>query len=206
MTDWVIQSLLGSTIELGNVHAWDDVGDILPSTVANVFSQAFLNVEVQALTVGQVVCFPADDMQWIGQNPANGPSQWLKCEGQIVANGDYPDLFAVIGYSFGGVGSLFHLPDLRGLVIVGAGNGPGLTPRNLADMGGEEKHTLSSGEMPSHYHAEGNATPTVVTAGAGAPVPSAIPSVGITGSAGGSGAHNNMQPFNVLFYYIQAVP
>jgi microcystin-dependent protein len=40
--------------------------------------------------------------------------KWLICEGQSLDTAVYPDLFAVIGYTYGGSGSTFNLPDLRG--------------------------------------------------------------------------------------------
>src|SRR6516162_1799711 len=80
-SDWVGQALLGSTDFLQSVFAWDGVGDILPSTAALVFQKAIRTARIEALNVGQVVCFPADNMQYIGQDPANGPSQWAKCDG-----------------------------------------------------------------------------------------------------------------------------
>src|SRR6185437_10587695 len=76
-----------------------------------------------------------------------------------VSRSQFAALFAVIGTAFGaGDGSTtFNLPDLQGRVPVGAGAGSGLTNRVLAAKGGEENHTLSVAEMPSHGH---TATPS----------------------------------------------
>lgn len=85
-----------------------------------------------------------------------------------------------------------------GRVIVGSGNGDGLSPRKLGEKGGKENHTLSIAEMPSHSHegyvGEGpgagmNETPKIHNTG----------NVKI-GSTGGGQAHNIMQPFTVLTY------
>jgi microcystin-dependent protein len=43
-------------------------------------------------------------------------------------------------------------PDLRGRFILSAGNGTGLTSRTIGQTGGEENHTLTTSEMPSHSH------------------------------------------------------
>ena len=43
-------------------------------------------------------------------------------------------------------------PDLRGRFILGSGAGTGLTPRIINTTGGEETHTLTIPEMPSHNH------------------------------------------------------
>jgi len=133
-------------------------------------------------------------------------SDWLLCDGSSLARADFPDLFAVLGTTYGAVDSShFNLPDLRGSVPVGAGTGPGLSTRSLGDVGGEETHTLVSAEMPSHTHSitvPGLPLPFVPGA-VPADAPPALPSV--SGSAGGDGAHNNMQPFLVLNYFIVAL-
>jgi microcystin-dependent protein len=115
-------------------------------------------------------------------------------------------------------GSHFNVPDLRGRVPVGIGTGTGLSTYSIGDTGGEETHTITSGESASHTHsdsghshAEGNALPAVGAAIVGVPIPSAVPSVGTTGvgfagitSSGGDGSHNNIQPFIALTYLIVA--
>lgn len=70
-------------------------------------------------------------------DPANG--KWLLCDGRVLGQGDWPELFAVIGirWNVGGESATqFRLPDLRGRVEVGAGDAPGLTPRPLASRFG----------------------------------------------------------------------
>jgi microcystin-dependent protein len=78
---------------------------------------------------------------------------WLVCDGRLVEREAYPALFQVVGTSFGSSASdNFRLPDLRGRVFGGIGAGSGLTNRSLGDIVGEERHTLSITEMPSHDH------------------------------------------------------
>ncbi len=67
------------------------------------------------------------------------PRGWAKCEGQLLAISDHTALFAILGTTYGGNGrTTFALPDLRGRVIIGPGQGPGLTSRNLGEQGGSE--------------------------------------------------------------------
>jgi microcystin-dependent protein len=81
------------------------------------------------------------------------PQGWAQCNGQILPINQNQALFALIGTSFGGNGtSNFALPDLRGRLAVGQGTGTGLTPRAVGNAFGEESHTLSLGETPSHTH------------------------------------------------------
>jgi hypothetical protein len=95
------------------------------------------------------------------------------------------------------------LPLMLGRAMAGAGAGAGLTSRALGQTVGEETHTLTVGEMPSHDHglqyfsgtpvccSNGGITPNVNTTGT-------VPLSLTTQSAGGGGAHNNIQPSSFL--------
>ena len=81
---------------------------------------------------------------------STAPAGWLICDGRSVSSTDYPELYAVIGTTYGGYGTNFQLPDLRGRFPVGKNSG---TFSALGSKGGEEKHTLTIAEMPAHRHA-----------------------------------------------------
>ncbi len=87
-------------------------------------------------------------IMWVG---AAAPSGWLLCDGTAISRSTYATLFAIIGESFGiGDGSTtFNLPDFRGRVPLGVGQGTGLTQRAMADTGGAETHTIIASELPS---------------------------------------------------------
>lgn len=83
----------------------------------------------------------------------------LKCDGRSLATNQFQFLFDVIGYSFGGSGSNFFLPDPRGCVpgFVGSNDGvytgpTGPTNRLLGQVVGEEAHRLTIDQMPTHGH------------------------------------------------------
>ena len=58
------------------------------------------------------------------------PRGWMPCDGRLLPIAQYQALFALIGTTYGGNGvTTFALPDLRGRIVVGPGNGPGLTPK-----------------------------------------------------------------------------
>jgi microcystin-dependent protein len=78
--------------------------------------------------------------------------KWLLCDGRSLSVNDYPKLFAVMGYSFGGSGANFNLPDPKGRVLGVIGQGPGLSNRTLGESIGAETHTLTIDEMPNHNH------------------------------------------------------
>jgi microcystin-dependent protein len=78
---------------------------------------------------------------------------WLICDGRSLDRTTYSELYAVIGTSFGSsCGNTFRLPDARGRGVGMVGHGAGLTNRTLGDVLGEETHTLTTTEMPSHTH------------------------------------------------------
>lgn len=81
---------------------------------------------------------------------------WLKCDGRLLNVADFQFLFNSIGYSFGGSGTQFNLPNPWGRVpgVSGQGtdsNNSTFTIR-LGDSIGEYVHRLSIPEMPSHNH------------------------------------------------------
>lgn len=80
------------------------------------------------------------------------PSGWLWQDGTTYNTADYPNLFAAIGYTYGGSGLTFRVPDKRGRVGVGAGTGSGLSTRNIGEIVGVESVTLNIAQMPSHNH------------------------------------------------------
>jgi microcystin-dependent protein len=150
------------------------------------------------------------------------PRGWALCQGQILSIAQNTALFSLLGTTYGGNGqTTFALPDLRGRVAVGTGQGPGLPSVNLGEMSGEPTHTLIITEMPAHNHAaqmQGNSNPGDTSSPAGATpatstardnlyinaapnAPMAANTVTV-GIAGGSQPHNNMQPYTGLNYII----
>ncbi|WP_118975668.1 phage tail protein [Taibaiella koreensis] len=81
------------------------------------------------------------------------PKNWAYCQGQIIPIAQNTALFSILGTVYGGNGTTtFGLPNLSGRRVVGAGQGPGLSPYSLGQMGGSENVTLSLNQMPAHIH------------------------------------------------------
>jgi microcystin-dependent protein len=81
------------------------------------------------------------------------PAGFAKCDGQLMSIGQNPDLFGLLGTTFGGDGiRTFALPDLRSRTPIGLGQGQGMTPRSQGDTVGEETHTLTVDEIAAHSH------------------------------------------------------
>lgn len=81
------------------------------------------------------------------------PENYKFCDGTLLKIKDYTQLFDVIGNKFGGDGvTYFALPDLRLRAPLGTGTGPGMTPRHLAEKGGQDLVGLTEAQLPPHSH------------------------------------------------------
>lgn len=81
---------------------------------------------------------------------------WMKCDGRSVLVSEYYFLWRVIGYSFGGSGDTFNLPNASGMIpgIVGQGTDANMSTFTyaLGSKVGEYAHRLTIPEMPIHNH------------------------------------------------------
>lgn len=81
------------------------------------------------------------------------PRSWAFCSGQILSIAQNTALFSLLGTTYGGNGATtFALPDLRGRVPVGTGQGPGLPNFTLGEIGGTETVNLLINNLPAHTH------------------------------------------------------
>src|SRR4029077_17680608 len=81
------------------------------------------------------------------------PKGWALCVGQLLPISQNTALFSLLGTTYGGDGkSNFALPNLQGCAPMQAGQGPGLSLRDLGETGGEQTVTLLQTEMPAHSH------------------------------------------------------
>lgn len=144
---------------------------------------------------------------------ATAPTGWLLCYGQSLDKDVEANLFAVIGYTYGGSGQNFNVPDLRGRVVAGKDDMGGVSadrltsPLNgdvLGGAAGSQSHTLTTAQMPAHTHYNdfGGGFNSITGSGGS---PGYVSSVqgGTTGSAGSGQAHNNVQPTFILTYIIK---
>lgn len=82
------------------------------------------------------------------------PQDWAYCDGSTLTVQQAPALYSIIGNLYGGTpGQNFKLPNLNGRAAMGAGNGPGLTPRPTGTAVGEDQVTLLPANMAGHTHA-----------------------------------------------------
>ena len=141
------------------------------------------------------------------------PKGWALCNGQLLPINQNQALFSLLGTTYGGDGRVnFGLPNLQGNVPIHMGSG-----FTLGEKGGEQAHTLSIAETPTHTHSANATTATATSNVPGntfvlaqstssqlytaatnlvAMSPSSLANVG------GSQAHLNMEPFLVLTFCI----
>lgn len=146
------------------------------------------------------------------------PQGWAQCNGQLLPINQNQALFSLLGTTYGGNGQVnFALPDLRGRTPIHAGSG-----FTLGERGGQEAHTLTIAELPTHTHQftakapsngsanvsnpSGNflsnsAPAEIYSSGAGSPGLVTL-SPGAISATGGSQPHNNMAPSLVINFCI----
>ena len=131
----------------------------------------------------------------------NIPKGWAICDGQRYSIG--ADGYALLDPNYG-----IQTPDLKGRFILGVGAGTGLTERKFDDpKGGEETHTLTVDEIPSHNHPNvllkaNNCFHGGSCSGDRDTVWNDDRTTN-TGNIGGGKAHNNMPPYFVLTYIMK---
>jgi microcystin-dependent protein len=158
---------------------------------------------------------------------ASVPSGFLECNGASVSTSTYAALFAVIGYTYGGSGANFNLPDLQDKVVIHKSNNKALastmganTVANAGNIGGSSgATTLSTAQIPSHSHS-GGASPgsnkcnsCACQGGSPAKAPGGSSA---SGGAGSDGSHSHslsatftgssnsvLQPYLTLMYIIK---
>lgn len=98
------------------------------------------------------------------------PVGFLACDGSLLPIVQFEALFNLIGTTYGGDGqTTFAVPDLRGRVPMGMGQGPGLSPRTIGEASGSESVTLNTNQIPQHTHVvDASATTGAIQCKAGA--------------------------------------
>jgi microcystin-dependent protein len=205
--DWFKRNIVGAIDQMTLDFNWSEDGDVGVS-----FAVEESEKMLEAMLFMGFNPFPPGMMFPFGADAA--PDGYLLCDGNAYSSTDYPELFAAIGYGFGGSAGSFNVPDLRNRVAIGSGD-----IYALAATGGEEEVFLDVAAMPSHTHTDighQHTIPLVTSlpaqAGVGFAGDVTVPIVtNVTGIAsannqntGGDGAHNNLQPYQAANFIIYA--
>lgn len=205
---WTRENLWLALLQLTNPANWKKSGAIDVDAAASYFSAVWSDIFFQPSPIGSIIPYAGDIAPLFPEA--------LPCDGGAYLIADYVNLFAVIGFTFGGSGSTFHVPDMRARMMIGTGGSIGGAPVTIGETGGAETHTQTVGELAVHNHTDtGHAhgySPAVsvtIPAGLEAVVPAAFPGAGFTASAaaniantGSSTPMNIMPPFIGMAYAI----
>jgi microcystin-dependent protein len=138
------------------------------------------------------------------------PRGWAFCDGQILPINQNQSLYSLLGTTYGGDGrTSFALPDMRGRTPIHVGSG-----HKQGQKSGEETHSLSTNEIPSHNHTgvASSATADQSAPGGnllaktgdntyGASASTTLDSGSLTHTGSGQG-HENMQPWLAVYFCI----
>mgnify|MGYP003591510515 CR=1 FL=1 len=144
------------------------------------------------------------------------PKGWAECNGQLLPINQNQALFSLLGTTYGGNGqTTFALPNIQSRVLISNNS-----TYPLGSIGGEESHTLTINEMPAHTHLVNAVTSAGTKTSPEGNLPAdtkvldkeyadsgsankVLMNSTVVGTAGGSQAHTNIQPF-VIFKCIIA--
>lgn len=208
---WLVQTLLGALNELLYSSNWEASEEVSADLAANTFQDASDSLMPYPDLIGMI-------MLW-GHTSTSYPDGVLPCDGAIYQEAEYPELFAVLGHVFSNIGDpsgTFRVPDMRGRVAIGEGQGAGLSNREFADMAGAEDVTLGTAQLPTHSHSDAGHIHSIhshITGLAVAPgelpvsCPNPLPESTSSGNAANQNAGSGqpfdiMPPFTVLSYVI----
>jgi microcystin-dependent protein len=209
------QSLILAALQcVQSRYAWQELSDSdwddTDGAIASAINEIRRSTMPDFMPVGSIVAFG---------NYNSVPANWLYCNGALVAQATYPDLFALIGTIYGATsGGNFRLPELRQRMIYGALNAPSY---EQGVQGGVEATSISISHLPAHSHVVPAHAHTVATAsgqgtnvnrvargdnqGAGT-IATDNEAATNTDSVGAGASFNIMNPHLCVGYIIKALP
>lgn len=177
-------ALRGAILSLTEVGNWENVN----GQDVDIVAQAFFNAYQQTL-LWEYCGMPIGTLIFGAWSAA--PDHYLMCDGGSYDVSAYQKLFDVVGYSFGGSGPVFNVPDMARTFPIGTGGSIA-----VGSTGGSETETITENQMPSHWHEIPAIDLLPVQSGAGAFSLSMFPTQTYpTTLEGGGEAHNNMPPY-----------
>lgn len=142
-TAWVmvkfdLTAILATKANASHSHA---IGDLPAANNGEVSGTKFVKADDARLSSEWV----AGDILWSAADTRVG---FLKMDGAQYNTADQPGLFAKIGYTYGGSGGVFNVPNINDRFPIGAQAGV----KVLGTSGGSWLKTLAAGNIPSHLH------------------------------------------------------
>ena len=135
---------------LGTEHFnWSDFVELSDKTNRALMEEVnSLKTQIAGLTpapIGSIQMWPSDTL----------PTGYHLCDGSSLNISDYPELYKVLGTTYGGSGTSFKLPNIQGSFVAGKGANDYNT---LGATGGANKVALGISEMPKHNHNSSSST------------------------------------------------
>lgn len=188
------QIILDALYTYTEVYKWypavTSVDDAMAALDA-AFDEVMTDVQIQLFPIGTVLPFSG--------SVTDIPTGWLHCNGASFNTELYPELFALIGYKFGGSGSFYHVPETRLTFLRGGNTDSGTT-------GGSSTATLSGIHIPAHTHTVTGYTTSAAFVGTGATTRYPPTSNGTTVASGSYGGSAGVaQPFAIIPPYVEVI-
>ena len=156
-TDTITSAKMNNIIDQTIMHSDAIIGTTLEVTTGKlkVRSQGITSNELAAGAVTPSSTTFADSLLPSGAVIAFAmnvaPSGWLAADGSSVSTATYAALFAAIGYTYGGSGGSFNLPDMRGIFVRGSGTQT-ISGTDYSGTFGAKQ----ADELKSHTHTQAN--------------------------------------------------
>jgi microcystin-dependent protein len=176
----------------------------------------FLSVQTIGIPVGTVVTFAGELTSSSSSPLANmaviEEQGWTLCDGRTLLISQYPELFTVLGYLYGGDKSQFKIPDYRGIFLRGvddreANNDEGKDPDRPRKVGSAQEDALQKHQHSYNQVPNPSGTTIVANTGEGTPANEATnltgePTDSLLSSPGKVRSSEETRPKNITVYYI----
>jgi len=188
--DWMKSAVMGALYQLTMSGNWREEGDVATSFAVEESSQmvagySFMNFN--PFPVGMLIAYSS----------AVTPDGYLPCDNSEYNVADYPELFAVIGYTYGGSDDVFNTPYLQEAVLLDKGD-----VYAVGEYGGNSSISLTVPQLPIHHHTvELTATTLAVEPGEVTVMTPLFPLTQDTGDTGGN-EQIDIRPFFMAVHYI----
>ncbi len=143
VTNEMLSDMGGNRVK-GNLGIYGAVEDVTLQDLAAALSPLLVKTNVVfGVPIGTIIDFA-------GETPPNG---YIICDGRSLSASEYPELYNVIGNTWGGNLPFFTLPDLRRKTTIGSGGAKTEEMDNyVGAVGGSENAILERDNIPSHSH------------------------------------------------------
>ncbi len=188
--DWMKAAIMGALYQLTVTGNWREEGDVATSFAVEEASQmvaGYRFMNFNPFPVGMIIPYPSDVT----------PDGYLPCDGVEQNVSDYPELFNIIGYTFGGSDDVFNTPALQEATLVDKGD-----VYSVGEYFGNTTIALALGQLPPHHHTIPLTEITLAVEPGEVPVLSPIPVLtDVTGDTG-SNAEVDIRPYSMAVHYV----